>query len=626
MADKKLSKDLKRILTSVLLGFGTTLVVLFMYLVGILEKYEWNLVDIRFHIREFLKPANKNPNIVIVDIDEESLKTIGQWPFPRGYFARLIRQLKQDGAKVVCFDILFSEPDRHGEDREFGKAEAETKFVIQPLEFYQEKRSPDVFKEQRTVLNIERIYMPVSQIAESAASLGFVNMDPESDGVYRKINLVKNYQGENYFSLSLALASFVLGVSPEAITVKEGDYILLMGNEFTRKIPIDSQNKMFINFQGGFKTFKYIPFDQAYYAEYRKASPDFFKNKIVIIGSSAPGLADLKPTPFSPLLPGVEIQASILNTILQEDYIKESPLLLNFLLIVILGFSLSVSLPKISPFLGAIVTLVIAILYLTISSAIFVINNYLLITLPPLFTVLLAYLAVTSYRLVTEERHKRKIRAIFQRYVTPQVVSLILKDIDSAELSLGGRRKKLTILFTDIRNFTGMSEKMKPEEVVHMLNEYFTTMTDVVFEYDGTVDKFMGDSIMAFWGAPVSHKDDTLRAVKCAWRMQKELEFLKEKWITEGREPMNMGIGVNTGEVVVGNIGSPDRMEYTVIGDDVNLASRLQSIAPGGAIFISETTYEEVKDYVEVIPLPPVKVKGKTEPVKIYQLTGIKEE
>ncbi len=242
----------------------------------------------------------------------------------------------------------------------------------------------------------------------------------------------------------------------------------------------------------------------------------------------------------------------------------------------------------------------------------------------PLLTILLTYGGVTVFRGLTEEKEKKKIKGVFSRYVTHQVVNEILSSPEG--LALGGKRKECTILFSDVRGFTSMSEKMQPEDVVHILNEYMTRMVDLVFKYEGTLDKFIGDAIMAIWGAPISHSDDTKRAVMCAIEMMEKLKLLQEKWKSEGKSPFDIGVGINVGEVVVGNIGHPERMEYTVIGDNVNLASRLESLNKEfkAHIIISQKVYDRVVDLIEVRPLEPVQVKGKIEKIMIYEVLGRK--
>ena len=474
------------------------------------------------------------------------------------------------------------------------------------MEFSNQSLPFNSFKQTGNIIEISKAVLPVKELREACSLTGFVDISPESDGIFRKVNLKKYYQNKEALYFSLAIATYILNVKPDELN-----------------IPEDKDGKMFINYQGGYKTFTYIPFYEVYKKTYRKTSRTFFKDKYVIIGSSAPGLGDLKATPVSNLLPGVEIQATVLNTILNRDYVTQSSFPVDCILIITGSIITACLLSISSPLWGTLLVLSTEGIIILISFLLFINNNFLLTTVPLCTVIDTCYITIISYRLITEERQKRKLKHIFQRYVSPQVVNLIVNS--SERPALGGERKKMTILFSDIRNFTPMSEKLKPEEVVNVLNEYFTSMAEVIFQHDGTIDKFMGDCIMAFWGAPIYHRDDALRAVKTALGMKKKLGELQKKWEKEGKPPVAMGIGINTGEVVVGNIGSPERMEYTTIGDEVNLASRLQSIAREGQIFISNSTYGEVCEEIEAKELPPVKVKGKSEPVILYEVTGIKE-
>lgn len=244
----------------------------------------------------------------------------------------------------------------------------------------------------------------------------------------------------------------------------------------------------------------------------------------------------------------------------------------------------------------------------------------------PVLTMMTIYLGITVYRYVTEEREKKKIRGAFQYYLTASVINEILKD--PSKLKLGGDKKQLSVMFSDIRGFTGISEKLTPEELVRLLNEYLTAMTDVVFKYDGLLDKYIGDAIMAVFGAPLDQPDHALRACRTALEMMSELKRLREKWAAEGRPDVNIGVGVNTGDMVVGNMGSEMRFDYTVIGDSVNLASRLEGTNKeyGTNIIISEFTYESIRNELFCRELDAVRVKGKKLPVRIYELLGEKKD
>jgi adenylate cyclase len=263
--------------------------------------------------------------------------------------------------------------------------------------------------------------------------------------------------------------------------------------------------------------------------------------------------------------------------------------------------------------------------FIIVSGALFNFWNIWINTATPLWAVIFTFIADVTYKAVTEGRKKNEMKRIFQRYVSRQVVDEILKDPEKQKL--GGARKRITIFFSDIRNFTSMSENLKPEEVVEILNRYFTEMTNIAFKYGGTLDKFVGDAIMLLYGTPIDKGNNEELAVRTAIEMQERMKVLRQEWTTEGKAPLEMGIGINTGDVVVGNIGSGQQMQYTVIGDAANLASRLESITKEykAGIIISESVYEKIRDIVLVKDLGEASVKGKLTKIKIYEVLGLKK-
>jgi len=286
---------------------------------------------------------------------------------------------------------------------------------------------------------------------------------------------------------------------------------------------------------------------------------------------------------------------------------------------------MGLTVPRMKAVAGIVLSLALIGAFVVINTTIFVRYNIWMNLIYPVLTMMTIYLGITVYRYVTEEREKKKVRGAFQYYLTASVVNEILKD--PTKLKLGGDKKVLTVMFSDIRGFTSISEKLSPEELVHLLNEYLTAMTDMVFKYDGLLDKYIGDAIMAVFGAPLDQPDHALRACRTGIGMMSELRRLRERWAAEGRPDINIGIGINTGDMVVGNMGSQMRFDYTVMGDSVNLASRLEGAGKeyGTAILISEETYRQARAAVEVRELDLLQVKGKQVPVRIYELMAKKE-
>jgi adenylate cyclase len=296
-------------------------------------------------------------------------------------------------------------------------------------------------------------------------------------------------------------------------------------------------------------------------------------------------------------------------------------------LVLLFTFALGYALPRLGAKAGAAVFVGLFAGYGVTVQYLFVSHGIWMNLVYPSASLILGYTSQTAYRFFTEERRARDIRKMFSSYVSKRIVDELIRDPATAKL--GGARKEITVLFSDIRGFTTFSEKHQPEEVVSMLNEYLDAMTRIIFEYDGTLDKFIGDAIMAFWGAPVGQPDHAERAVRCALSMTQKLGELQAKWTREGKAVLDTGVGINTGEMVVGNMGAEGKkMDYTAIGDHVNLGARLEGLTRqyNSHIIVSEFTYEKVRDIVAANPLGEVTVKGREKPVVIYDLVGLKEQ
>jgi adenylate cyclase len=324
----------------------------------------------------------------------------------------------------------------------------------------------------------------------------------------------------------------------------------------------------------------------------------------------------------------VEIHATVVDNILHRNFLKHSGLtrFIDLCAIIFFGLAIGLIIPRLRAVSGIIAALIILVAFVAANMFIFSSYNVWLNIVYPVLTMIVIYLGITIYRYIKEEREKKKIRGAFQYYLTASVINEMLKD--PTKLKLGGDKKDLTVLFSDIRGFTSISEKLTPEELVRLLNEYLTAMTNVVFKYEGLLDKYMGDAIMAVFGAPLDQPDHPQRACWTALNMMSELHRLQKKWQEEGRPALNIGIGINTGDMVVGNMGSEMRFDYTVMGDMVNLGSRLEGINKeyGSNIIISEFTYKAVKEAMCCRELDWVRVKGKKLPVKIYELLGEKKD
>ena len=399
-------------------------------------------------------------------------------------------------------------------------------------------------------------------------------------------------------------------------------------------IPIDRNGDMLINFMGprsGASPLDPQTFPVRSFAAYaaRVPGPDpatwprtkALENKIVMVGAFAPGIAeDEKPTPFG-LMYGVEIHANALNTILMDKFIIPSARWLTYLILLTTALIIAFITSRLSTILSFIISFLLIIFYFVATSIVFDMNNYLLNFTLPALAIFFTFITVIVYRVMTEEKDKRRIRDMFGRYVSPRVVDQILDNPPE----LGGLDKELSVFFSDIRGFTTLSETMPPQELVNHLNLYLTAMTDVILEYEGTLDKYVGDEIMCFWGAPLPQAEHAILACKCAVKQMQVLNELNAGWPPERR--LDIGIGINSGIMTVGNMGSSGRMNYTLTGDNVNLGARLEGTNKEYLtnIIISEYTYGLVKDRVVARELDNIRVKGKNRPVLIYELIDVPE-
>lgn len=646
--------------------------------VSFLQFMELKTLDLRMKSRGKQKPGGET---VIATVDEKSVAEIGRWPWPRSTIAKLVDILNAYGAKAVGFDIVFAEPDQNSSlktiktltqeakekgirnssvyrmlqkeqslaDTDAALAKSIKKAGIVTTGYFFHIGKADVIhlseKQRETAMeNIAgsryqmvqtdpnlnedmmiRAYAAESNIKEisaAAQSSGYFNAYPDEDGVIRWSPLVTK-MGDDYYH-SLPIGMLLQYLDWPMLTLKLGQGVELIKLD-TVEIPTDESGRMLINYMGPPKTFPHYSITDILH---KRLPPELFKDKIVLVGVTAIGVYDLRVTPFSPVYPGVEIHANVIDNILHHNFLKHSIWTkgLDVLSIVCFGLVMGLAVPRLKAVQGILLCLGLLVVFAIANTFIFIYYNVWMNLIYPTLTMMTVYLGITVYRYVTEEREKKKIRGAFQYYLTASVINEMLKD--PSKLKLGGDKKDLTVLFSDIRGFTTVSEKLTPEELVHLLNEYLTAMTDIVFKYDGLLDKYMGDAIMAVYGAPLDQPDHPLRACRTALDMIDALKKLQGKWSAEGRPVLNIGVGINSGAMVVGNMGSEMRFDYTVMGDSVNLGSRLEGINKeyGTNIVISEFTYTAVKDALLCRELDSVRVKGKKLPVKIYELVGLKED
>jgi len=665
--NKHLIRSVQPIKKALFIGIATGILCTALFLGGILETVELKTLDFRY--KSLAHRMTPNHDIIIVTVDQNSIDYLKHkmgimWQWPRDIYGYVINYLSGSGARAILLDFIFSDPDINraefeaGEtDRILGASIGAAGNVTTSMYFSRGEQSPFAKKDDAMNSILSRFSLsvpgadnilieeysdavpPISPILINSTSLGSSNIYPDSDGIVRKARLFHSYKGNIYPNSSLAL---VLSVSNDRTLSISKDRVLMLNG---RSIPLNERGEIYINWYGpgGPKagsstyegnTYNYYPFSDILLSALRVqdglepiVQPESFTNKIVLLGTNASMLFDLKPTPFSEegvAYPGVEIVATLINNLLDGTSMSRarrgSTMLLIFCFA--LATALAGSLIK-SASRNLFVTALIMGMVYAISAAAFYRNIFLDIV-PVEAGVLLSFIGVTLANYLTEGREKRWLKKAFTQYMSPVIIQEIIDNPD--KLKLGGEKRDITILFSDIRGFTSMSEKLEPEQLTHILNEYFTPMTGIIFQNNGTLDKYIGDAIMAFFGAPLPMDDHPVHACTAALEMINVLEKVKDRWKSEEMpvfvQRMNIGIGINSGPVSVGNMGSESRFDYTVIGDNVNLSSRLEGINKvyGTNIIVSHNTYERTHDLFIYRELDNIKVVGKDIPIRVYEL------
>jgi adenylate cyclase len=441
------------------------------------------------------------------------------------------------------------------------------------------------------------------------------------DGVMRWEILALKYGDDAYPSLALQIARLAQGLRQEDLGLYGGSNIRF-GEQF---IPTDLSNRILINYYGAEGSFPYVSAADLLSG---RVKAELLAGKVVLIGTSALATYDQKVSPFSADMPGVEKNATVVENILANRFMSKSPGVIELAVILITAILLTILLPRLSARSGVIVGFALMAAYL-VAAEITCLEGVWLSLIYPLGNMTIILTAQTVSKLLFEEKQSRQIRAMFSSYVTERLVNEMIRNPDMAQL--GGQKRDITVLFSDVVGFTTYSENHQPEEVVAILNEYLGAMTDVVLKWEGILDKFIGDAIVVFWGAPMKQDDHAERGVRCALEMQERLDQLRQKWEAEGRTPLASGIGLNSGEAIVGNIGAEGKkMDYTVIGDHVNLGARVEGLTRryNVPILITEYTLDRLRPAiaagefrgVSILGRERVIVKGKDTPVGIFSL------
>ena len=564
---------------------------------------------------QFYTSGSLSPNIIIAGIDDDTLETYGRWSeWPRSLHAEAVNNLSQAGARVIGFDVLFT--DSSPDDESMAAAMLNAGNVV-----LAETGTGSIPAEN--MITYTNFLLPAELLEEASLNTGHANVIPDSDGKVRHLPLVvEDYAGQIHPSLTLAVLHSLFRMPlPEQYILTDGSLYLM-----ARNVPVEEYYSLLINFSAGHVNRPYISYGDIIRGNF---DPSLVKGKVVIIGMTATGELDVWPIPnMAAKVPGIYIHAAAMDTILQQNFLRPVGMGITVLLMLLLTFITALvwsrcgtwSWRDIVKVTGIVIGL--SLCYI-IAGTVMAGKGYIMNILYPLLLLLVLYIGNVIYMLITEQSDKQFVKGLFGRYVSPQISESIISLANCGKLDLGGEEREVTILFADMRNFTRISERLSPAEVVQMLNTYLGAVIDTTMENSGIINKFAGDNVMALWNAPYSQSRHALLAVKTALEAQEKLRKLQQD--KPGDIIVQFGIGINTGKALAGNVGSAGRVEYTVIGDTVNLSSRICSVTPGGEVWIGPETYAQTKEYIESEIMEPQTFKGKTAPVTVYRVIKIKD-
>ncbi|HED11392.1 MAG TPA: adenylate/guanylate cyclase domain-containing protein [Caldithrix abyssi] len=642
---------MKKNITKIFYGaFWGALAAVFVWLLdnyiapGLMYEYEARTYDWRVRQKVADVPDQSIENIVVIDIDGRSVSELGKfYQWPRRYYPQIIDYLDTGGAAAIGLDIIFDRDIwRPEEDKLFINSVRRQGHVYNALYFggadslnfrYAMKKEPAAFEAKKFYYEVHSPHRPrfrkeqrleneFFELLNASRGVGHVNFNADIDGVVRSIHLFTDFNDHLYPSLALRIYMDMLGA--DSIAVDDPERLSLYGGgRELAAIPIDERGNMLINYYGTYKTFRYISF---YDILSKNIDAEYFRDKVFLVGTSLAGLFDLRSTPILQAFPGVEIHANILNTLINGDFVRRTQAATGFIITLLIGAFLGILISYMSPFWSIMAVLLTGAGYVVTAAILFFDQNIWLDIVNPLLTIIFTFSLTYVYRFATEERKKRFIRSTFSHFVTKSVVDELLANPE--KIKLGGEKKNCTVFFSDVAGFTSISERLTPEALVSLLNDYLTQMTNIVFKYNGMLDKYEGDAIMAVFGAPVSHGNDAYNACAAALEMQETLRRMRDLWRKQGKDELHARMGINTGPMVVGNMGSETRFDYTVMGDAVNLGARLEPANKqyGTLIMIGDETRKQAGDLIIVRQLDLLRVKGKNEPVKVYELVGTREK
>jgi adenylate cyclase len=643
--NKKLIKSLFGILFAVVSVVLTTLLFRFEFFQSLERKAYDAMMTARGE-------RDHSRNVVIVKIDEYSIKEL-DYPIPRDKYGTLLAILAQSGATAIGVDDLFptikqdsvslAQNDQflffhnyapnvyHAVGPFIPSGVDGESFLAVDKEAYYSLHQHSIPAGGRQFPFPRATYIddrPYDSLANLAAGVGHILLRPDSiDGIIRSVPFFVEYAGDLYLTFGASLAFAAAQVDPDKVTIEETEtgFLVRAGQ---LEIPLTHNGDLYVDYIGPNEKFKQVSFqeildafmkqDQAFLAQ--------FKNAVVIIGPTARSIGDHNATPIADISPNCFVHANVYDQIMMGKYITLVPFENQLLLLFIMALIVSIAATLLKLRWSAPIGILLTAAYLWFAFSTFTETGEVYYLVEPLFALFFCYASAMSYSAATEGKQKAQIKGMFERYVDRAVVQQI---IDNPSLvKLGGEEREITTMFADIEGFTRMAESMGPQNTVAMLNSYLTEMTNIMIEEYGTIDKYIGDAIMAFWGAPLEDRDHAFHCCSAALKMQRKLLALHTKWIHYGRPVVNQRIGINTGKAVVGNMGAEARLNYTAIGDPVNLASRLEGVNKeyGTRLLMSDNTYRLVHDRVLSREMDLVVVYGRSEPVRIYELIALADE
>lgn len=597
-------------------------------------------------------------DVILVVIDDKSLTELGRWPWKRDRTIQIFDYLEYyTDAKVIAYDAVVMAPDFENpeSDRYFFNNVGKYNKLIAGVGFMSEnfgdnineaeynallteKNNIKVIDKRRKKQNKENFYKSftpfLKEYFKNIKLLGSVNTYQDQDGYIRRIDQLVDYNGGLYPSLGLISYSKYTGINEFTI---DDEYITAKNDKYKLKIPVKSDSGIVFSYISFYKTLdgmyshkKVSASDVIKSLESIKKGekpildPAIFKDKAVFVGANAnaQALFDIKRTPISDTFAGVDIQATNFNNLIDNVFYTTSSPYYDFA-IVLFAFLLVMVFVSLLPVSTALLCASCAMLLYFVFAFIMYDNRFAIGLIMPEIFMVFAIGCGYSYKYLIEGRKKEKIQTAMSKYISKDVMQNVVQNIDS--IKLGGKRAEVTVLFADIRGFTSISEQLSPVEVTKILNEYFSELVPIIEQHKGILNKFMGDAILAIFGEPIKNENHPIDAVKCANKMLKKVKLLQDKWLNEGKPKIEIGIGIATGEAFVGNIGSEERLEYTVIGDTVNTASRIENYNKvyRTNFLISEETYLKVQKYVDVIKIREVSIRGKAKKINIYEVLRI---